>query len=146
MTIVKSQGIKGKLTHWLAPEHKDTALTGKFFVDYKEGQIKNKPEGLWLSWNDGWEKWCESESNFIKEKVCVNASLKKNLKIWHIDCLKDFEEIWNEFVKETNWEEKYPRLNAKMLMEGNKFWDWLKEKEIDGVALTDNGQWATRIT
>ncbi len=142
MSIIFSQDIKGKLTHWVNKKYKDDALKGDFKLN-DSNALDNKPKGLWLSWNNGWEKWSLGE-NFggpanKKDNVCLNAKLKSNLKLWCINSFNDFMEVWNKFT------DKDPTIFNIITIKENNFWEWLKNKEYDGVALTDKGQWATRF-
>jgi len=142
--IVKSQDIKGKLTHWLYRRYVPSALKGEFVL--QPGGPLNKPQGLWLSWNEGWERWCESE-NFgdLSKKACLHAQLKPNLNIWLIDSMADFLDIWHEFKGRKRIHPKDYSVNSIMGLYQNNFWEWLRGiKHIDGIALTDKGQWATR--
>ena len=133
MSIVKSETIKGKLTHWVKPEYVDRVLSGD--IRLHQG-LKTKPLGVWISWNNGWEKWCKSESDFIAGRTCLKVKLKDGLNVWLIDSLDDFNEIWKQFNNES----------GLSILIDNKFWYWLQDTyHIDAVALTDKGQWTTRM-
>jgi len=144
MTIVKSDSIEGELTHWLKNEHAPLALKGEFIL--QKGTISNKPRGLWLSWTKGWEEWCKVESfGDLPNKTCLHAQLNPGLDIWLIDSMDDFLEVWGDFKGKKAHIKDYPTMNIISLYESN-FWQWLKDtKNIDGVALTDKGQCATRM-
>jgi len=134
MTIIKSETITGKLTHWVKPEFVECVLSGN---NKLHQGIFIKPLGVWLSWNNGWEEWCESEPNFISGRICLEAKLKDGLNVWLIDSIKDFNDIWNQFDNKTEF---------STILIDNKFWHWLQDTyHIDVVALTDKGQWATRM-
>ena len=146
--FVKSEDIEGKLTHWISKEHKDKALAAEF--KFLEGGLSSKPLGLWISWNGGWEDWTKGEwPDWMKGKVCLTAKIKPGLKLWHIDSLEDFAEIWDEFKVFANIKEEHMYMSMFTLheakKEGKDFWVWLKEKGVDGIALTDQGQWKTRM-
>jgi len=146
--FLKSEDIEGKLTHWIGKEFVDKARNGEF--EFAGGGLHSKPIGLWLSWDGGWEDWTSSEwPAWMERKVCLQAKLKPGLKLWHIDTFEDFIRVWNEFKTFANIKEENTYMSMISLYDSKKkgidFWDWLKEKKVDGVALTDSGQWATRM-
>jgi len=141
VSIVKSDSIKGKLTHWLAKEHVPKVLNGEFVL--QPGGPRNKPQGLWLSWNNGWEEWCKAESfGDLPRKACLHAQLKPGLNIWLIDSMQDFLDIWQEFKGHKVHPKDYSICSIMGLIQSD-FWEWLNNK-VDGVALTDKGQCVTR--
>ena len=144
MTIIKSCSIKGKLTHWIYPNHVDKVLNGEFVLHFREGH--NKPKGVWLSWNNGWERWCDSNKfGDLENKVCLKAKLKPGFKIWLIDSMDDFLDLWQEFKGKKIDPGDYS-MNGMMALIKSGFWDWLRnKKQIGAIALTDKGQWATRM-
>jgi hypothetical protein len=72
--------------------------------------------------------------------VCFNIKLKPGLKLWLVDSLNDFYEMWDKYSPH--------RRDSEMSYLFNKnektFWEFLSELGYDGVELTDNGQWETR--
>jgi len=156
MTFVQSESIKGKFTHWLDRKYKKDVLKGIF--DVKEPNLVIKPKGIWLSWNGGWEGYCrEDYTSWMKGKVMLNAKIKSGLRIWLIDDVDDFMEVWNQFELPAVINPKIKLINdfgpASMMRlieakeRGIDFWEWFQKKfKIDGVALTDTGQCRTRMT
>jgi len=142
--IIKSQDITGKLTHWIAKKFTDLALLGKFELH----DNFNKPKGMWLSWNNGWEDWCNSEQpNWInKEKFdCLNAKLKYNLKLWLIDNMNDFLDLWGKYcdIYKIEKNDEYVVYNNQEQIK--TFWQYLVEEGFDGIALSEQGQNETRM-
>ena len=164
MVIIKSENIHGRLTHWIDEAYAEKAIHGEFRCK-TDNVLPSKPVGLWLSWNGGWEEWCNGEwPDWMKDKICLTVKLKHGLNIWLIDELEDFLLIWEDFKNDIPAQKpnglKFPR---ELLDEGKgytsllslyfakerglDFWDWLKNKhKIDGVAITSSGQNKTRYT
>ena len=148
MSFVKSETIKGRLTHWLKKEYSEPALNGVF--NLMDSKLVIKPKGLWLSWNDGWEEWCkDNDCDWVNpaEKDCLVAELKPGLKLWLIDDTKDFFDVWHEYSPYNKDTDSVLSIYRSQDTKGINFWDWLKQThKVDGVALTDQGQWRTRLT
>lgn len=150
MTIVLSETIKGKPTHWLKEEYKEKALNGEITLSSARLHLPIKPRGFWISWNHGWEKFCKYDYKewMEKDKVCLRVKLKPGLRIWLIDSMDDFNSIWSKFpygVADEKFLTSFSSL-MKAQEKGHDFWSWLQETyAIDGVALTEAGQWRTRM-
>ena len=153
MSFVKSESIEGKLTHWISKQHVSKGIKGEYRT--LPGGLDSKPLGIWLSWDNGWEDWCNGEwPDWMKGKACLKAEMKPGLKLWHIDNLEDFKEVWDKFLKQMEIDGKSPLhtefANSMLTIyqakaDGYDFWEWLKKEKVDGVALTDKGQWRTRM-
>ena len=147
MVDVMSEHIVGNLTHWVEPEYVDAVLNNK--NDVFVPTIFNKPLGVWLSWNGGWEKWTESEApTWLEGQVVLVAQLKPGFKLWLINEMTDFVVMWEEFNNHIG-DTVYSMSGLYWCHDFNKmkqFWDWIKNvKGYGGIALTDAGQWATRM-
>ena len=157
MTIIKSKDLKGTFTR---VSSKNSNL--KKYSEKRDTYLK--PDGFWISWNKGWEKWCKNEMpEWIDKKIKIHYKVEivnKNLKIWVINSLKDLLELWDEFKKDKKIRDLATEMNItagqmfhmstilllKLRNKGYNFWEWLnKEKKIDGIALTDKGQCDTRM-
>ena len=123
----------------------------KRFRRKKIETIKNKgtrvkPEGgLWTSpFNEKegseWIHWCNSEHFAIYKKGYI-LKPKKNSKFAVIDSLDDLitmlERYEYSYIKETNYPELY---------RGKLDFEKLMKDGYDGIYLTSEGQWATRLT
>jgi hypothetical protein len=146
MVYVLSEHIVGELTHWADPEHREAILSNN--NQPFACTIFNKPVGIWLSWNKGWEKWTESEAPyFLDGKMTFSCKLKPGFKLLLINDMSDFLTIWNEFCNHIG----KPINTGSMIWCSEPaimraFWKYIKDdKECGGIALTDAGQWATRM-
>ena len=91
-----SQDLKGKLTH-VCKGNVEALLRGEFKLQGTNGM---KPNGVWLSWNGGWEDWCSSEQpDWLENRLILSATLKPDLNIFLIDSLEDFQKVFDEFSK-----------------------------------------------
>ena len=135
MSDVLSQDLDGTFTHWVRAEFVNSVSVGDIVIP--KSNLMGKPVGLWISWNNGWEDWCSSEQpDWIGVgHNCFSVSLRRDLKLWLIDSMDDFMSVWSQFT------DKPPIFSLPL----NMFWFWLKERGYDGVALTNEGQWATRM-
>lgn len=107
-----------------------------------------KPEsGFWASpelatHTSCWTKWCEEEcyshSN-CKVDECIRFKISKDARVCVIDNFKDLINLSNECAVD----EKI----TKSIMTSMSKIDWVKAAELyDVVYLTENGQWATKLT
>jgi len=149
MTSIQSEQIKGKLTRWV-----DNDLINAIDTLEEDDKSKhipmlpNKPIGVWISWDNGWEEWCNNNGEHTSEWVnpkthtCYDITLKKGLKLWLIDSHQDFLKVWHNYDPSTQ--------GNMMIMSDKKklsdFWLWLEGQGYDGIALTEKGQWETRMT
>jgi hypothetical protein len=144
MSDIKSQEITGKLTHWVDAKDKEAILAGSFQLPQaRQTGIANKPQGIWISWNGGWEDFCRDDfTTWMDGKACLRASLAPDLRIWKIDTLEDFTAVWHKFDPENKPDmmlfSKYDHLKD--------FWAWIQAQGYDGIAMTEQGQWRTRRT
>ena len=88
----------------------------------------------------------------------LNVKLKKGLRLWLINDVDDFLEVWNQFKipavidpkSKFSMFDSGPVSMIKLIEakeKGLDFWEWLQKKfKVDGVALTDKGQWRTRFS
>lgn len=166
MSVKNSEQITGKFTHWCLTADADALVAGK--RRQPERQNHTKPAGMWLSWNGGWEQFCETWESWMEGRTCLRASIKPGLKILEIDCMADLDEAFTGF--EQNPVETYPedmlvfKQHHEQMKECMKdmfpgdhhlrrydfsvaplFWHWLQTKGYAGVALTERGQWQTRM-
>lgn len=144
--IVAISQLRGTFTHWLDPKYKQCALDGKFVLH--KSAIPNKPKGFWISWNNGWEDWCHAESNFIKDQVMLKVEFTKpDMKTLLIDTKQDLDGLWREYSGTELGMSSLMGLIESEKRFGISFWNWLqKEKGIEAIALTEAGQWHTRMT
>lgn len=137
----------GGITHIVLKKYTESTLKGD--IKISSGMMTFKPTGVWLSWNNGWQRWCKSEEFLNLENYDqLNVELTSTLKFWFIDSIEDFHKIWVEYVKK-NYKSSFLSILDLIKTEkkfGICFWDWLRDvKKLDGIALTDKGQWATRM-
>lgn len=170
MKIILSENFRGKLTHVTSAKDVRGILKTGFKVNRGTGR-PDKPEGIWLSVDDGWEKWKEDESFKSSDDGIVKAEILPNLKLLVIDTLEDFmswmkefdNEVgiigtgdamnndWKRMVMETSQKIEDPDFNTfgkfyiGFTSYNPKLWEWTASK-VDGIYLTDKGQWATRLT
>jgi len=137
MSIVKSQDITGTLTHW--SEHCKSICKEGFTIN-KRSVLLNKPNGVWISWNGGWEQYVKDyfPSWMTATTLSVSVKIKPDLNIWLIDSYEDFMHMWNQ----SEFKNINPKNTGLHLI---RFWTWLCEQRINGIALTDKGQRETRI-
>lgn len=104
-------------------------------IEIKNGQLPIKPYGgVWASPAEskfGWKDWCETEhfGNIgAQHKVTLEVDTQNFITI---DKVSDLD--------------KLPWYKMGGFMEAVDF-EELKRKGIDGIYLTDEGQWRTRLT
>lgn len=155
MTIIYSQDVKEKLTHVTSIAHGKQMLKEGVKLENKHPlynkkayieQARTKPWGFWISVNNGWEEWCKGENyGYTDEnRTILNVELSPNLKLWKIDNMKDFIEIWEEYTGKPN-KDKDLNLCIFWKPDSKNFWQWLKQKGFHGVYITDKGQYETRF-
>ena len=113
-----------KLTH-ICNFHQSLDLTN---VKPIKNIKRNKPEGgIWLSINNGWEKWCASESPAWLEGTRYVATLKPKARILWINSSKDLEHLPDN-----------PKMDeyTKLFGPSEKYLDFEKlEKKYDAIAV-----------
>ncbi len=105
-------------------------------ISIENGDLPTKPYGgLWTCPGEQWKEWCEKEEfdNIeAKNKVIIEAEFKELITI---DTEADLHKLqWSI----DTWTKQYP-------MHFINF-EKMKKKGVDGIYLTDAGQWATRMT
>ena len=119
-----------KLTHWVRNKHVKAVLKGEE-ISKKDHFNSFKPDGFWISVNNGWEDWCKSEMpHWIDNtRTCLKAILSKDINLFVIESKEQF---LKEFKNLTG--KKYIELS----IEGRKlkivFHEKLAEK-YDGIYL-----------
>lgn len=114
----------------------------------KFNPVKNRPlgwvkpdGGIWASTLlpleenlSAWADWCIGE-NYALNKLCSCCVFKLNssARIAEIDCFADLQKLIAKYRVNGFFEQKY--LDFEKL-----------SKDYDAIHLTDNGQWATRLT
>jgi len=177
MKTIFSQNFKGKLTYVTVASNVKGILKRGFIIDHS-GVRLDKPNGIWLSVDDGWEKWKEAEEFRTEDDAILQASILSDLKLLVIDSLDDFLSWQNDFDKEVGivgsddgMDRDLKRLGRTIPKEKEltsdfykskeidlmrtfgigfsrynpKLWKWTASK-VDGVFMTEKGQWATRMT
>jgi hypothetical protein len=146
--IVSGEQIVGRLTHWVPNKYAPTVFVHGTKVMYHT-EISNKPDGIWLSWENGWEDFCNNCGSTLtkrwvnpKKYTCFDAYIPKDIRIWLINSLDDFYEMWLEFIPD---KEEALLSSRTFNQKETAFWEWLKViKQIDGIALTKRGERETR--
>jgi len=125
--------MKQKLTHWTDKKFKEKMINGngEFRPTSVPSKFKEniKPIGFWLSVDNSWERWLKGNwDSWLKEKICLNVELSKDIKLFVIKGKKQFLE---EFKKVTG--KDYMRLGiGKWMLQ--KFHKKLRKK-YDGIYL-----------
>lgn len=153
MKIIKSEDMNNhKITKVIDKNYAEQLYKGNFYRQ-KGRNIVNKPNGFWLSINEGWEKWCKSEQpDWIENSVVVELRLNPNYNIMVIDDVEDILSVWREYINESGFKSMTPSGESISCFyshdgEESKFWDWLiKKYKLDAIYLTDEGQWRTCMT
>jgi len=147
MNLIKSQRIKNKITHTTFSKHIKLLVNGQCYVrpTKRDGM---KPDGIWLSVDNGWEDWCKGEDFMLDRDAQLQVQLKDDLEILVIDSMENFLtwmhefEAYNEVDKTKMYNKEgfgigYATFNPHL-------WAWTASK-CDGIFVTDKGQWATRM-
>lgn len=152
MKIIKSEEMnKHKITKVIHREYAEQLYKGNFYRP-KGRNIANKPNGFWLSINEGWENWCKSDMpDWINDSVIIEMRVNPNHNVMVIDTKEDILDVWKEYIDETGFNSMYPSGTNLTCFYSNDnkesdFWDWLIEKyKLDAIYLTEEGQWRTRM-
>ena len=173
MKTILSQDFKGKLTYVTVAKNVKGILKQGFKINHK-GERLDKPNGIWLSVDDGWEKWKDGEEFRPEDDAVLQASIPQDLKLLVIDSLDDFLSWQNDFSKDHPIIGTGDGMDIEMrrmakatgfniddfIKHGDlafmktfgisfvrynpKLWEWTESK-VDGVLMTEEGQWATRM-
>ena len=126
--------------------HKDGDLTAEGFNPLGRRRPWWKPDGgLWTAqWDEtyggGWAQWCIAEEYGVgSDRSWPHVWLltpDPEARILVIDTYEDLERVferWPDRHEDISWREGYPA--------------WLEiAEEFDGVFVTEDGQWRTRLT
>lgn len=76
--LSQNMSLKGKLTH-VCKGNAEPLLRGEFKITNPQQNFK--PDGVWISWKNGWEKWCKSEQpGHYHKQTTLNNPHTKTLK------------------------------------------------------------------
>lgn len=139
MCLKKAKDVEGTFTH-LTPIKNLSSIKEQGLVTPKDrGGGINKPIGVWLSLNGGWEHFCEVDYHGhaidYDYYALINCSIKPDINLVVIDSLDDFYEALNSVGIE---KQRYYHHDTVQL-----FWSKLKLIS-DGLLLTHKGQFETR--
>lgn len=110
----------------------------------------NKPEGERLLWTSpeaedggwgGWFEWCKAEEfkRGYEDKRVWRLRLAAGAKMYKIDCMSDLQQLIALYRFEPRLEPQMAGIYLSL--------DWRDAaRDFEGVWLTDEGQWATRMT
>ncbi len=136
--ILFGSEIEGTFTHWV--DAKDVDAVINHTLKTPEHRNSFKPHGVWLSWNGDWERWFESEwKSWAEGKVCLRARIHPRATIVVIDTVEDLKELMVQAGIPLTEE------NIRFYRNCEEFWEALRG-QFDGIALTEAGQWRTRMT
>jgi len=151
--IIKSEEMnKHKITKVIEKKYLNDLLNKPIKIKNKN-DISNKPNGFWLSINEGWEKWCKSEMpEWIENSTIAELKFNPSYNIMLIEEVNDIIGAWNDYLNESGFKSKYPKGDSIMCFYDENynicnFWSWLINKyKLTGIYLTNEGEWKTRMT
>lgn len=101
-------------------------------------RFQSKPNGLWISIDDAWKTWCESENyNVNSLSFSYEIVLKENADILHLKTKEDIFDFSKQYPSKTrDWDVEWDTYHLQ--------WDEVK-KNHQGIIISPY-QWESRLS
>lgn len=143
--IVKPEELAGRLTHWIPERFAADALKGDFNGGEPYLGHGDKPAGLWIDWDLGFQTFSAiNMPGALENRIRLEVALAPGLCIFRIDGPADISATWDRYLEENGMPDRDmvdmdSACGLPSYFRSPFFWEWIESKGIDGIALSDEG-------